>query len=487
MVTTPGLTTALGDDVDRVEILTVGIDIGSSTSHLLFSRVRLQRLATDLSSRYVVVERVVLWRSSIVLTPYRRDGLIDAEALGDFVTGAYRAAGIRASAVDSGAVILTGEALRRRNARAIAEELATTSGDFVCASAGHHLEAVLSAHGSGAVAGSRDGGSGVHIDIGGGTTKLAVLRDGQVLATAAVAVGGRLVAYDEHRRVTRAETTVRPVLDWLGLPLRVGDMLSEEDERRVTATLADVLAAVIDGTDDAPCKAPLLLTTPLPAPITGSTITFSGGVAEYMAGREGRHFGDLAPSLADAVARRMEEAGHRIIALDAGIRATVTGASQFSVQVSGSTIGADAGLLPLRNLPIVTPGVVWDEDIDAERVAATITESVRRRQAGVDTLAFPGLGLAWSGNPSYPRLLATAKAVSRAWTDGGRLQPLVVVFDRDVAASFARVIRSLPDAPPALVVLDGLELGELDYIDIGKPLQPAGVVPVVVKSLLFGA
>ena len=54
---------------DNVELTTVGIDIGSSTSHLMFARVHLQRLGTALSSRFVVVGRKVLWKSPILLTP----------------------------------------------------------------------------------------------------------------------------------------------------------------------------------------------------------------------------------------------------------------------------------------------------------------------------------------------------------------------------------------------------------------------------------
>lgn len=471
------------DDPDRVEIVTVGVDVGSSTSHLLFSKVRLQRLADRLSSRYVVVERTGLWSSPILLTPFNRDGLIDAEALGEFVSNAYREAGVDPESIDSGAVILTGEALRRANARAIAQQLAADSGRFVCASAGHHLEAVLAAHGSGAVARSEVSDPWIHADIGGGTTKLAVVAGGRVQATAAVAVGGRLVAYDEQRRITRLEPTVAPVLEKLGITAETGGVLSEEDERRLAAALADVLAGLLDGDVSEAEECGLLLTEPLPELPARREVTLSGGVAEYLDGSPPPAFGDLAPALAAAVRDRLAAGGRPVEPLGQAIRATVVGASQFTVQVSGSTIGADEDVLPLRNVPIVH--VEMAEGGGRETLVEAIGAAVNRRHQGLDERSLPGVHLGWTGEPSHGRLLAAAEAVHRVWNDAGRPQPLVVVFDRDVAASFARVMRSLPDPPAAMVVLDGLDLGELDYLDIGRVIRPAGVVPVVVKSLLF--
>ncbi len=208
---------------DNVELVTVGVDVGSSTSHLLFARLHLQRLTQSLSSRFAVVRREVLSRSPILLTPYRVDGLIDVDALGRFIQQAYADAGLAPEAIDTGAVILTGVALERANARAVAELFATSSGKFVCASAGHNLEAILAAHGSGAVALSRRRGETLlHVDIGGGTSKLALVGDGEVLQTAAVGVGGRLVAVDERGRVTRIEPGARIVAGRLGIDLELG-------------------------------------------------------------------------------------------------------------------------------------------------------------------------------------------------------------------------------------------------------------------------
>src|SRR5262249_8801600 len=182
---------------DNLQVTTVGIDIASATSHLLFAKGGLQRQSQALSSRFVVTSRDIVWRSPILLTPFMPDGLIDAVALAKFIERCYHDAGLRRDAIDCGAVILTGEAIKRRNARAINELLAAQAGKFVCASAGHKLEARLAAHGSGAVALSKRRGICVlHVDIGGGTTKLSLIDRGAIIGLAAFAVGGRLIAAD---------------------------------------------------------------------------------------------------------------------------------------------------------------------------------------------------------------------------------------------------------------------------------------------------
>ncbi len=208
--------------LENVELATVGIDIGSSTSHLMFAMVRLQRKTQALSSQFVVTERKVLWKSPILLTPFLADGSIDARALGDFVAKCYRDAGLRPGAIDTGAVILTGEAIKRSNARAIADLFAAEGGKFVCASAGHHLECALAAHGSGAAALSHERRQPVlNVDVGGGTTKLALAVDGRVVSTSAFAVGGRLLAFDAEGRVARIDESARIAADSVGARLTI--------------------------------------------------------------------------------------------------------------------------------------------------------------------------------------------------------------------------------------------------------------------------
>ena len=211
---------------ESVELNTVGIDIGSSTSHLLFAKVTLQRQSQGLSSRFVVTNREVVWRSPIMLTPFVSDGSIDAHALDHFIHDAYKQAGVKRADIDSGAVILTGEAIKRKNARAIDELFANEAGKFVCATAGHKLECTLAAHGSGAVALSRERQCTVlHVDIGGGTTKLAQIEKGVIKSVSAFAVGGRLLAADANGEWTRVDQSAWLVARELGIAPGTADRL----------------------------------------------------------------------------------------------------------------------------------------------------------------------------------------------------------------------------------------------------------------------
>src|SRR5499427_10872098 len=228
---------------ENIELSTIGIDIGSSTSHLLFAKVLLQRQSQGLSSRFAVVHRQVVWRSPIMLTPFLSDGAIDAGKLGAFIADCYREAGFARDDVDSGAVILTGEAIKRRNARAIDELFAAEAGKFVCATAGHRLESRLAAHGSGAVQLSKERGQCLlHVDIGGGTTKLALIDKGVIVSEAAVAVGGRLLATDESGAWTRVDDSAHLVADALGVSVDPRTLADEAVRRRIAGRLAAIAA-----------------------------------------------------------------------------------------------------------------------------------------------------------------------------------------------------------------------------------------------------
>src|SRR3982074_2331379 len=188
---------------DHVTLVTVGIDIGSAGTQVIFSRINLRRYGEDLTSRYYVVSRETLYQSPVALTPYQNEERIDDAGLGRIIDDAYAGAGLSPGQIDTGAVILTGEALRRENAEGIARILSEQGGEFVCATAGHHMESLLAAFGSGASRVSHDEDKRVlNIDIGGGTTKLALVEKGQVTATAAVHIGGRPQVIDDARQIT---------------------------------------------------------------------------------------------------------------------------------------------------------------------------------------------------------------------------------------------------------------------------------------------
>jgi ethanolamine utilization protein EutA len=471
---------------DNLQFTTVGIDIGSSTSHLLFAKLTLQRQSQALSSRFVVTGREIVWRSPILLTPFLPDGLIDAGALSRFMERSYRDAGFDPAAIDSGAVILTGEAIKRRNARAIDELFAAQAGKFVCASAGHRLEASLAAHGSGAVTLSKQRNICVlHVDIGGGTTKLALIDRGTIIGLAAFAVGGRLIATDEGGAWTRADQSARLVANDLALELSPQRLADQTIRYKIAQRLA---AAAVDIILDAPLDPlarSLLLTEPLPRDVAPAVLTLSGGVAEYIFGNEVGEFGDIARALAGELALQLSRrSGMPLIDPGQRIRATVIGASQFAVQVSGKTIYLpDPYVLPARNVPVVHI-TLESNRIDREKISADL-------HRGLEELVpddFPGVAIAfsWAGDPEHARLSAAGEAILGAlYPLQHKIKLLVIAIDGDIGKTFGRLLHRELHWPGKLVCIDGVELHELDYIDVGELIAPPGVVPVVVKSLLF--
>ena len=226
----------------------VGIDIGSSGTQVAFSRLHLRRMGEDLTSRYIVVRRETTFESAVHLTPYLDDLRIDTVALGRMLDQAYADARQSPDDVDTGVVILTGEALRRVNAEHIAAVVSEQAGDLVCASAGHHMEAMLAAHGSGAVLASHERGCRIlNIDVGGGTTKLALVDDGQVVATAALHVGGRLQVVDEQRRLVRLEPAGRMHAAHSGTTWSFGDVVQDADLDRIARAMSDAIVHAVSG------------------------------------------------------------------------------------------------------------------------------------------------------------------------------------------------------------------------------------------------
>ena len=474
---------------DTLELRTVGIDIGSSTSHLLFARVTLKRLAQDLSSRFVVIDRQILWRSPILLTPFLPDGTIDAHALSHFIQRAYRDAGLRRADIDSGAVILTGEAIKRTNARAIDEIFAAESGKFVCATAGHKLECMLAAHGSGATElARRRGECGLHVDVGGGTTKLALIDKGKVINVAAFAVGGRLLAQDSKGAWTRIDESAHRVAADLGIRADPRTFADAAVRLSMARRLATIVVDRICGAALDELGAALQLTDLLSTTVRPSFMTFSGGVAEYIYGRESADHGDIAQLLAAEIVKQVaDRVPLTVVEPTERIRATVIGASQFTVQVSGKTIYLpDPSVLPVHNVPVVHLGMELPERIDA----ATIVAALRRSADLLDVQPEARLALAfeWTGEPEHARLLAMAQAIAQfAAPSGRRDQTLYLMIDGDVGASLGRILHEELHLESKIVSIDGIQLRELDFVDVGEWLDPPGVVPVVIKSLLFPA
>ena len=476
---------------DHVTLVSVGIDIGSSGTQVVFSKLALRRRGEDLSSRYIVESRETIYQSPVALTPYQSETRIDERALGSIIDRAYADAKLHPDNIDAGVVILTGEALRRENAQAISGVIAEQGGEFVCATAGHHMEAMLAAYGSGAAKASHDSGERIlNIDIGGGTTKLALVEKGKVLSTAAVHIGGRLLVVDQQNRITRLDPTGKLHAKLAGFDWNLGDIATREQLAKVADGMANALLIAVYGDELPETIAQLCLTDRLPHLGAVSGVMFSGGVAEYVYGREQRDFGDLGKLLGAAVRQKLSSGGFPWELLPAGecIRATALGASEYSVQLSGNTtyISNPAKLLPRRNLQVLMPPI----EFGAEIVPRNISTAIKNHFKAFDLVEGDGgevaLAFRWRGAPSYERIHSFAQGIVAGMENTlNRGAPLFVVLDGDIAQTLGKLLRDELNVESDILIIDGVTLWDFDYVDLGRIRMPSFTVPVTVKSLVF--
>lgn len=471
-------------DEDEIKLTSVGVDIGSSTSHLVFSRLELKQEGT----RYVVVGRTVLSESDILLTPYKDDLTIDVERLGHFINEQYERADLSREEVDTGALILTGVAVRRRNSRAIAELFAKEAGRFVAVSAGDGLETTMAAYGSGAVAHSaRLDGVVMNIDIGGGTSKIAICEKGKVREVTAIDVGARLLALDEDGKVVRIEEPARLHGAALGTAFTLGDEVEEKTIESLTGEMADRLFEVARLQEVSENTRRLLRLPPLSYRGRVDAVTFSGGVAEFIYGQARGTFGDMGAFLAQQVRHRVEKLNVPVMEPTARIRATVIGASQYTIQVSGSTIFiTPEESVPVRNVPVVTPDFSWDGDeIEQTRVTEAIMRTLQRLDL-IEGRQPVAIGFHWEGSATFARLQGFCSGVVEALEPIlAKGHPLMLVNDGDIGGILGLHFKEEMRLDKPIISVDGVALQEFDYIDVGALIPSSGAVPVVIKSLIF--
>jgi ethanolamine utilization protein EutA (predicted chaperonin) len=464
----------------HTHLTSVGIDIGSSTSHLMFSQLLIGYPSLH-QRRPMVLDRRVIARSPILLTPFTGDWNIEAAPLLELVDATFQAAGLAREDIDTGAVIITGEAARRDNARKIAELFSDEAGRFVCATAGPNLETIMAAHGSGAVLKSREEGLTVlNIDVGGGTTKVSVIDVGRIHGTSALNIGARLLAHDEAETLTRLEKAGRRFLADLGYDLSLGAKVPEDLRWRLAARMAHVLFDAVTG--EKPPWDDLYVTAPLADLPALDGILFSGGVSEYIYSREAGVFGDLGPYLGEEIRKEAEKRGFQIFDSSEGIRATVIGASQYTVQLSGETIHVpEAANLPVRNLRVFVVHVDWESPVTA-RSETAVKKALSERDPEVRGAPF---ALAFSSPPfiGYGAVQELAKGIDVALASlPVEDRPDALVFEQNVG----RVVGGILSSKWNLPCVDEINLSELDFIDVGEVVEGEGFVPVVIKSLAFG-
>jgi ethanolamine utilization protein EutA len=477
------------EDIEGLEMFTlksVGIDIGSSTSHLVFSQLTLRREGASLSGRFQVTERKVLFRSTIMLTPYLSGTLIDVEKVKQFIENAYRAARLQPEDIDTGAVIITGEALKKENAQPIVEYFAKYAGKFICAAAGHNHEALLAAYGSGAVDLSKTEHKTVlNVDMGGGTTKFSLIDHGGVTQTAAINIGARLIAFDESNAVTRIENTGRALLAEIGYPVELGKKITKKQQEAFAAVMARVLFEVIEHGPTSSLATQLMVTPPFVSYRLDQVdhIVFSGGVSEHVYDRDRTVYGDVGPLLGKHVRNYLKKLPKKNLLREPieGIRATVIGAGEYTVQASGTTSYISSPrVLPAFGLKVVRASLTQKQPV---------IEALQQSLAKFDRSALtPGLALSLSldGQLDYRTLREVAEGVAAICNSAeSHKSPVYLALDLDVAKSLGGILKEELKLDREVIAIDGIEVGDLDYIDIGEPMGITEVIPVTVKSLMF--
>jgi ethanolamine utilization protein EutA len=216
-------------------------------------------------------------------------------------------------------------------------------------------------------------------------------------------------------------------------------------------------------------------------------VMFSGGVSEFIYNRAKTSFGDLGPLVAKEVHQRAGDLGLFVMEPNARIRATVIGASQYTVQVSGNTIFImpdDA--VPVRNVAVVAPEFPLNEDDFSKEAVRDATLNALRRLDLLHGRQPVAVAFHWEGSATFLRLQAFASGVAEGLKDiFAKSHPLVLVNDGDIGGIVGLHFQEELKLENPIISIDGIALSDFDYVDIGALIPSSGAVPVVIKSLIF--
>ena len=478
---------------DKTAILSVGIDVGTSTTQVVFSKLQMDNAGGYFSvPRVAIVDKEVVYKSEVYMTPLKTDVLIDTEALRDIVAAEFRKAGYRPEDTDSGAVIITGESARKENSDAVLKSLSDFAGDFVVSAAGPDMESLIAGKGSGAWQYSMDHHCRVaNLDIGGGTTNVVLFEDGETLARGCLDIGGRLICMNPQGIITKVSPAAAVMAQAAGVSVSVGDRCDELKLTAVTRQMAAALNAYLGvGTKDIDAILRQIKTpgsSDFPVPEKVQAVFFSGGVADliYHESADTWAYGDIGVLLGRAIRESRLFTDFQKMEPGETIRATVVGAGTYTTTISGSTITYSDDIFPLKNIPVIK----LDEELQ-EACFAGETEPVIRRIQWVlgqndeehFILAMPG-----KRNPGYTEMKRAAASIrqimDRVQPPG---EPILLVIESDIAKAMGQMIRQQPDLKRQVVASDSIHVEDGEYVDMGKPMMNGMVIPVVVKTLIFG-
>ena len=466
----------------------VGIDIGTTTTQVIFSELELvNRAPASQVPHYEFSRRDITYVSPVIFTPLDNEDSVRQDELGRFIRSQYEAAGLTVDTVESGAIIITGETSKARNARATIMDLARVLGDFVVATAGPHLESIIAGQGSGAAEYSKENASRVlNIDIGGGTSNYVVFEAGRVVDTSCLNVGGHLVeAYGNGTIKTLREPAQIVCQALFGKRLDPVRMDTQQLDAVITK-MADLIMEVMHGTPSELASA-LLMTDCLRPGRAYDQVFLSGGVGECYYSpeslREPFIYGDTGPLLAEALRRRQDLVPRTTQKPKQTVRATVIGAGAFTLSLSGSTIWLNAERLPICNIPVLQSGLQWNAET-REKLAEAWAISAQRMDLEPSTDLY-ALALPTDLPVKYNVVVAVSSALQQFNEQHpNTVHPLIVLAKQDLGKVLGMELQ--PQLlGRELAIIDEVETRDGDYIDIGKPFFGGQIVPLTVKSLAF--
>ncbi|MBF0821476.1 ethanolamine ammonia-lyase reactivating factor EutA [Enterococcus faecalis] len=473
--------------MSKETLLTVGIDLGTSTTQLVLSELTVENFASAFTvPRISISDKKDIYRSDIIFTPLLNQSEIDAEPIKAFVAEQYRQAGIHKQDIQMGAVIITGETARKSNANNVLRALSGYAGDFVVATAGPDLESIIAGKGAGAQTYSETKRKPVvNLDIGGGTTNLAVFKDGEVIDTACFDIGGRLIKLDQQQKITYIAPKIQEIINKKGLTLHLGDQATEQNLLPIISELVAVLENSIGLGTQSPFYQLLVTNHPLRKGEELPIVTFSGGVADCLNTTSTNLFkyGDIGLLLGKYLRKSLIFSEKEVLESAETIRATVVGAGSHTAEISGSTIAYREQILPVKNIPILK--------LAQEDETLTVTELGQRIQEKLNWHRIeetPQIALAIRGmsNPTFADIQRYGQGIVEGLASLVAEQiPIIVMVDEDMAKALGHALSAhLPKDYP-FICLDSVKVENGDYVDIGLPVAEGAVLPVIVKTLVF--